>query len=207
METQIYLVRHGETEWNRKGLLQGQLNSSLTAEGILKTEAFRPEITALNPDAVYSSHQERAQMTAEILTADLNCEIIVDSDLSEMNFGVFQGHSWEYIENEMPGLYEEYREDNPDFAVPEGESHNQFHNRVTGALQRIAETNPGRRVLIVSHGGTINKMLCYAEGLSPSGNRYFHTKNLALNVLTYRDNRFFLETDVELIEFTKALIR
>lgn len=203
----LYLVRHGETEWNRKGLLQGQLNSKLTREGIEKTEAFRREITDLDPDVIYSSHQERALMTAEILTRDLGKEIIYDEDLSEMNFGVFQGHSWDYIESEMKDLYDLYREDDPDFVIPEGESHNQFHDRVTGALKRIAASHPGKKILIISHGGSINKMLCLAEGMAPSGNRYFHTKNLALNVLRYHGGQFFLETPVELIEFTKALTR
>lgn len=207
METMLYLVRHGETEWNRKGVLQGQLNSNLTPEGIARTESFRSEITALEPDVVYSSHQERAVMTAEILTSELGREINFDPDLSEMNFGVFQGCSWDYIESEMKDLYDEYRKDDPDFAIPEGESHNQFHERVTGALQRIADNHPGKKILIVSHGGSINKMLCYAEGMAPSGNRYFHTKNLALNVLRYKEGKFKLETEVELIEFTKALVR
>ena len=204
METMIYLIRHGETEWNRKGLLQGQLNSSLTIEGIKNTEAFRPEITALNPDVVYSSHQERALTTAEILTGDLDREIIQESDLSEMNFGVFQGCSWDHIENEMKDLYEKYREDDPDFAVPEGESHNQFHRRVTETLQQIVDENKGKKILIVSHGGSINKMLCYANGMAPSGNRFFRTKNLALNILRYREGQYSLETPVELLEFTKT---
>lgn len=207
METVLYLVRHGETEWNRKGILQGQLNSSLTAEGIARTETFRSEITALQPDIVYSSHQERAVMTAEILTRDLDREILIDPDLSEMNFGVFQGCSWDHIENEMKELYDEYRKDDPDYTIPQGESHNQFHHRVTGAIQRIAEAHPGKKVLVVSHGGSINKMLCYAEGMAPSGNRYFQTKNLALNILRYDDGDFSLETPVELIDFTKALTR
>lgn len=203
----LYLVRHGETEWNRKGVLQGQLNSSLTEEGLLQTEEFSPEITALNPDIVYSSHQERAVVTAEILTRDLDREILIDPDLSEMNFGVFQGHTWDHIESEMKDLYDLYREDDPDFTIPGGESHNRFHKRVTGALQRIADAHPGKKILIISHGGSINKMLCYAEGMEPSGNRYFHTKNLALNVLRYRGGEFSLETPVELMEFTKALTR
>lgn len=207
METTLYLVRHGETEWNRKGILQGQLNSSLTAEGIERTYAFQKEITQLNPDVIYSSHQDRALKTAEILTEKLNREIHIEPQVSEMNFGVFQGCSWDHIEREMKDLYDEYRADDPDFIIPDGESHNDFHNRVSEALFRIAEENKGKKVLIISHGGTINKMLCLAEKLTPSGNRYFLTKNLALNVLTYKDGDFTLKTEVELIEFTKALTR
>jgi broad specificity phosphatase PhoE len=55
--------------------------------------------------------------------------------------------------------------------------------------------------LIVSHGGSINKMLCYAKGMAPSGNRFFRTKNLALNILKYNDGNFSIETPVELLEY------
>jgi probable phosphoglycerate mutase len=207
METMIYLVRHGETEWNREGRLQGQLNSPLTAEGIAQTESFSTQIQELNPHIVYSSDQERAVVTAQILTANLEREIIYDRNLSEMNFGIFQGHNWDYIENNMQDIYDQYRADDPDYVIPEGESHNQFHSRVTETLQRIADDNPGRKILIISHGGSINKMLCYARGMKPSGNRYFKTENLALNVLKYKDGEFTLQTPVELIDFTKALVR
>lgn len=207
METMIYLVRHGETEWNRQGRLQGQLNSALTPEGIKQTGAFRATITELNPHVVYSSDQERAVLTAQILTADLESEIILDDNLSEMNFGVFQGHDWDYIENNMKEIYDLYREDDPDYIIPQGESHNQFHSRVTGAFQKIIDTHRGKKILIISHGGSINKILCYAKGMKPSGNRYFKTENLALNILKYSEGNFTLETSVDLVDFTKALVR
>ncbi len=201
METTLYILRHGETEWNRRGLLQGQLESPLTKEGIAETEAFRAEITALNPHVVYSSHQRRARQTAEILTGDLHKEIHLHKGLSEMNFGVFQGHDWAYIEDEMSEIHDQYRRKGPDFVIPEGESHSQFHKRVSSALDEICQKNQGRKILIISHGGSINKMICYAKGMEPSANRFFSTKNLALNIFTYREGSYSLETPSELIEF------
>lgn len=201
METTLYILRHGETEWNRKGLLQGQLESPLTKEGIEKTEAFRREITALNPQVVYSSHQERARQTAEILTKDLMLDINIHRGLSEMNFGIFQGFSWDYIKSEMSDLHEQYRQCGPDFTIPGGESHNQFHERVSSALDEICLSNQNRKILIVSHGGSINKMICHAKGIESSANRIFRTHNLALNVFTYREGQYSLETKADLIEF------
>jgi len=201
METTLYIVRHGETEWNRKGLLQGQLNSELTPEGIERTEDFRKEITDLNPDIVYSSDQKRAVITAEILTRDLDRTMKFHSGLREMNFGAFQGLSWDSVKVEMPDIFARYREDNPDFVVPGGESHNQFHRRVTEALQQIIDENPGKKILIVSHGGSINKMICYAREMAPSGNRFFRSKNLALNIFKYKDGNLTVETPVELLEY------
>lgn len=202
MKTTLYIVRHGQTEWNRLGLLQGQLASPLTEEGIAETEAFRPEITELGPDVVYSSDQERALTTARILTADLDKEIHIHEGLREMNFGVFQKKSWDYIEREMPEIYEEYRQDDPDFVIPGGESHNQFHKRTVTALREITAAHPGKKILIVSHGGTINKMLAYAEGMRPSANRFFHSKNLALNILEYENGRYRRTTESRLLEYT-----
>lgn len=202
MKTTVYIIRHGETEWNRLGLLQGQLASPLTKEGIEKTEAMRPEITELNPDVVYSSDQERALTTARILTADLDREIREHSGLREMNFGIFQGKSWDFIESEMRDIYDIYRRDDIDYAIPEGESHKQFHERVVGALEEITQSHPGRKILIVSHGGSINKMLGYVEGMEPSANRFFHTRNLALNIIEYEAGDFTLKTESELLEYT-----
>ena len=205
METTLYIVRHGETEWNRLGLLQGSLNSSLTTEGILNAENLRPEITELNPDVIYSSDQERAYDTAQILSKDLDKNITQHPGLQEMNFGVFQGHNWDYIENEMKEIYEAYRADDPDYAVPGGESHNQFHERIVETIDEITMANLGKKILIVSHGGSINKMLCHAEDMAPSGNRYFLTKNLGVNILKYNDGKYKLTTPVELIDFAKAV--
>lgn len=199
METTLYILRHGETEWNRKGLLQGQLESPLTKEGIAQTAAFRAEITALNPHVVYSSHQGRARETAEILTADLQKEIQFNKGLSEMNFGVFQGHDWSYIEREMSEIHDLYRESGPDYTVPEGESHNQFHKRISSTLDEICQNNQGRKVLIISHGGSINKMICHVKGMEPSANQFFSTKNLALNIITYKEGIYSLKTPTELI--------
>lgn len=201
MITTLYIIRHGETEWNRKGLLQGQLASPLTREGIEKAESMRPEISRIDPHVVYSSDQERAMRTAGILTAGLDLEINEHCGLREMNFGVFQGLSWDYIENEMKDIYDIYREDNPDYVIPEGESHRQFHDRVVGALNEITSRHEGQRILIVSHGGAINKMLGYAEGLAPSANRFFHTRNLTLNILEFDNGRYSLKTETELLEF------
>ncbi|MBB6479318.1 histidine phosphatase family protein [Spirochaeta isovalerica] len=202
MKTTLYIVRHGQTEWNRLGLLQGQLASPLTEEGIADTEAFRQEITELEPDVVYSSDQDRALTTAKILTGDLHREIHIHEGLREMNFGVFQAKSWENIEEEMPELFEVYRQDDPDFVIPEGESHNQFHKRAVNALIEITEAHPGKRILIVSHGGTINKMLGYVEGMRPSANRFFHSKNLALNILEFENGRYRRTTEAELLEYS-----
>jgi len=201
MKTTLYIVRHGQTEWNCLGLLQGQLSSPLTKEGIAQAEDFRHEITELNPDLVYSSDQERAFITAQILTSDLDLEIHTHVGLREMNFGIFQGKNWDYIEKEMSDIYEVYRQDDPDFVIPEGESHNQFHQRAVDTLNEIAKAHPGKKVLIVSHGGTINKILGYVEGLTPSANRFFRTKNLAMNIIEFEEDEYTLKTETELLEF------
>lgn len=203
METTIYIVRHGETEWNRLGLLQGHLESNLTSEGIEAAERFKLEITTLAPDVIYSSDLSRALETARIITRDLNKKINIHSALREMNFGVFQGHDWNYIKKEMKDIYDSYRGKGPGYTIPSGESHNLFHERASGVLKEITENNIGKKILIVSHGGTINKMLGYVKKSPISANRYFHTENLALNILKYTEGHYTLETPVKLVELKK----
>lgn len=202
METKLYIVRHGETDWNRKGLLQGQLESDLTAEAMDDARSMSSVIKDLEPDVVYSSHQRRALKTAELLTKDLDIEIRLHRGLSEMNFGIFQGHDWDYIEREMSHIHKAYRNSGPDYVIPEGESHRAFHKRVTSALDEICFANGGKKILIVSHGGSISKMISYSKGMEPSPNRFFKTRNLALNIFRYCNDQYFLETPAELLEFS-----
>ena len=140
--TTLLLVRHGETDWNAEGRLQGQTDRPLSAYGRRQAKELAGELADEEFDAVYSSDLARARETAEIVGERLGLPVVLDPGLREKDWG-----SWE-------GLTGAERE-TVDFV---GESTERHQERVLRALRRIAERHPGGRVLVVTHGGSMRRV-------------------------------------------------
>jgi len=145
--TTLLLVRHGETDWNRAGIWQGWADPPLNESGRAQARALAEELRATPFDAVYTSDLRRAKETAEILAAAHGVPVHVDADLREIDVGSWSGLTREDIRRRFP-----------DGERPDGETHEQHAARVLAAVERIARDNRGRRVLVVSHGGTFRRV-------------------------------------------------
>lgn len=150
---QIYLIRHGETEWNLERRYQGSQDISLSQAG---REQLRP--ARLRPERVYVSRMKRARETAELLFPGV--PQVVVPDLQEMNFGVFEGRN--YIEMEHDPEYRAWVDGNCEGRCPGGESQEEFTDRtvraVSGLLTACRERGEDP-VVIVAHGGTEMSLL------------------------------------------------
>lgn len=164
METTVLLIRHGETEWNAAGRVQGQTNSDLTELGQRQARAAarflaedRREWGLRRPSALYSSDLDRAVQTAEPIGRALGLSSTTDVGLREMNFGRLEGLTWPEVEAEFPQLRARLWGDpiDPHAIPPEGESRAQMHARGSRAIEAIARRHPGETVALVSHGGLI----------------------------------------------------
>jgi broad specificity phosphatase PhoE len=140
----ILLARHGETEWNLEGRWQGWADPPLNDTGRAQAETLAAELRTTPFDAVYSSDLKRAHETAEILAEPHEVPVIVDPELREVDIGSWSGLTRAEIEERFP-----------DGVRPDGETREQHFARVRAAVLRIARENDGRRVLIVTHGGTV----------------------------------------------------
>lgn len=153
----LYLVRHGETEWNRLKKFQGQLNSDLTDIGIEQAKALGKYLEKENIDFdfVYSSPQERAYNTAKLIKEDF--QIITDSRLMEMAFGKWEGMDVELIKEESAENFHNFfnSSDEYDHRPHEAESFESLEIRVREFLDEIKEKYKGKNVLVVSHGVTL----------------------------------------------------
>ncbi|NLE01703.1 MAG: histidine phosphatase family protein [Fibrobacter sp.] len=89
--TNLYSVRHGETEWNRAGIQQGHLNSPLTANGIKQARSLAKGLSGRGIEVIISSDLGRASQTADIIAKDLNLPLNTDNRLRERNLGILQG--------------------------------------------------------------------------------------------------------------------
>jgi probable phosphoglycerate mutase len=159
MKTELMLIRHGETYWNKEGRLQGIGNSYLTDLGIRQAEAAAAALACERFDAVYSSPLIRARKTAEIIAGGLDSHIIFDDDLMEWHLGIFEGLSIKDIADRYPDEFVRFSSRDPDYIIPEGESSRQRYDRAIGCLQRIADKHPGERILVITHRGILDSVI------------------------------------------------
>ncbi|GMH14768.1 hypothetical protein Nepgr_016609 [Nepenthes gracilis] len=161
--TEIILVRHGETEWNALGKLQGQLDVDLNDVGRQQAAAVAVRLSKEpNISVVYSSDLKRALETAEIIAARCGgLQVVRDQDLRERHLGDLQGLVYQPQEliRLKPEVYRAFISHKMDQTIPGGgESLDQLYHRCTSSLQRIGEKHRGERLIVVSHGGVIRSL-------------------------------------------------
>ena len=160
----LYLVRHGETEWNVKGIIQGQLNSNLTEKGIEQAKKTGDELKDIKFDMIFSSDSTRAYDTALIIKLDRELIIETSHLLRERSFGSFEGkHGSEFLEAFREKLNKKETlsdEEGWNFTVSDdSESDGILASRFITKLREIAVAYPNKTVLVVSHGGPIRMFL------------------------------------------------
>ena len=149
--TTLLLVRHGETDWNAEGRLQGHTDRPLSDYGRRQAQQLAAEVEAEELEAIYSSDLARARETAEIVGERLELPVVLDPDLREKDWGTWEGLS-------------AVERDRVEFV---GESTEAHQERMLRALRRISERHPGDgRVLVVTHGGSMRRVQTAAMGMA-----------------------------------------
>ena len=138
----FYFLRHGQTDWNKQRLCQGQTDIPLNATGVSQAQNARSLLAGMPIATICSSPLGRARQTAEIVNDTLNCPLVFIDGLQEIGFGEFEG---------QPVAHESYAALLADAENWGGESLDAFIERVVSALEQ-ALAYPGP-VLVVSHGG------------------------------------------------------
>jgi broad specificity phosphatase PhoE len=162
------LVRHGETVWNSERRIQGSLDPELSPRGRRQTGLLVARLPAhlRRPvAAIYASPLRRAAQTARQIAGALQRPVIHDADLREMFLGAWEGKTVAEIRAAFPGRYEQWLADPLAFPPPGGEGLRAFERRVIGAMQRMQHGHPGEDLMVISHGGVIKALLCFALGL------------------------------------------
>lgn len=156
----IYLMRHGQTDWNLTKRLQGQTDIPLNETGRLMAEEASLKFGDIPVDICYCSPLCRARETAELFLKGKKVEIISDDRLKEMSFGVLEGATG-YREDPECEAYPLFHTPESYLGVEGGETIDQLNERTGAFLREVAipESNQGKTVLIVAHGG-VNCSLC-----------------------------------------------
>ena len=160
----IYVARHGETRWNKAGILQGQMDSPLDEKGMEQARDLASSLSEIKFDQIYSSDLNRAKATAEAVASDQGVAIITDERLRERNFGRFQGGEVEKMREELADKIEERNkldtQERMDFVVTKDmETDRQIADRMTSFMHSNAPRFLGKKILVVSHDGTMRKFL------------------------------------------------
>ena len=165
-KTTFYLVRHGETEWNVKKILQGHKNSRLTKKGIDQAKQLASVLRDIHFDVIFSSDLRRARRTAEILTQERNMKIKVSKFFREKTFGIYDGYPIDAYRNEtqqaLNTLEQMNEQEKWNFKCHHTmESELDVVKRFITRLQSIAKNHPSKTVLVVTHGGCLRLFLTY----------------------------------------------
>lgn len=194
-EARILLIRHGETEWNCAGRVQGyHADSPLTETGREQVRALAERLARERVDALYASDTGRARRTASPIGVATGLRVIRDAALRERNYGAFEGRTFTEVERDFPAEYERFRTRDPHYVPPGGESAAQFRDRVMAALERIASGAAGKRVAVITHGGVLGIVYRHAMDIPLEARRGYSLANASLNHFRYAAGRWLLET-------------
>ena len=158
----IYLARHGQTEWNAAGRMQGSADIPLNEKGRAQARELAARLASVPLDAIYSSTLQRSRQTADAFKG--RAPIHVLAGLDEQSVGAFVGVTRDERDRARRESFDRRQKD-PDDTLDGGESANQHLARVKAALQAVRDAHPRGSVLVVGHGGTNEKILQTLLGL------------------------------------------
>ena len=148
-----FLVRHGETDWNKEGKMQGHTDISLNEAGREQAEKAAHSLMNSNIDLIISSGLKRAIETAEIIAKTVSVEVCIDENLRERNYGEGEGLLYAELDSKYGNRQ------NKDHKIPGGESYEELLERVWKSFSEQNKLHKNRNVVIVSHGGAIRALL------------------------------------------------
>ncbi len=190
--TQLVVVRHGETDWNAAGKIQGVHDTALSPKGVAQIRALGAAIAERDFDGFYCSDLKRARETAAILNEQLQAEIQIDHRLRERDFGHFQGLSFEEIQERFPDQYQAYCGRDPYFAMTNGQSHFQQMTQVNAFLADMTKRYPRGRVLAVAHSGSIQCMVHAVLGIPLQEVLPLSCENATMHAFEFEAGRWVL---------------
>lgn len=184
----ITTVRHGQTDWNLINRMQGSTDIELNKTGIEQAQNLAEKLKNQPVDIIFASSLNRAAKTAEIINQYHNKEIILTDNFKEINFGIFEGQLYDEIMEEL----EVFRRNG--LQVPEGESEEDFFNRVYEKMDEIIKSKH-KNILVVCHFNTIRSIICYFLNLSPNRRFDYPVGNTAIHTFELHGDKFSMTVE------------
>ena len=189
----IILARHGESEFNAKGIIQGHIDTDLTPRGIVQGHLLALDIKKrFQVERVISSDLRRAYRTAQIVGDTLGLEIEKDPRIREMYFGKWEGKSYKEIFDKNRKDFVNWLRNPIKYPLPSQEDRERFLSRLSDFLDYILKLNE-REILIVGHGGSIQGLLCISLNIGLENLWAFKHTNASYSVILFENNNFLLK--------------
>ncbi len=190
----LTLVRHGITEWNLSRRLQGHSDVPLSAKGLQQAQALAACLSSELAQAIYASDLRRAQETAQAIAARQKAAVRSDARLREINFGDWEGLTYEEIRQRNPTALSHWETHREGSAPPGGEMLKQLVRRVQSSLDEMRARHVDENVLVVAHGGPLQVLLCLALGLPAQMYWQFHLSTASISRLSFWPAGAILDT-------------
>jgi 2,3-bisphosphoglycerate-dependent phosphoglycerate mutase len=187
--TDLILLRHGETDWNRELRFQGHVDVGLNDIGLEQARRLARRLAGEIAHRLYASDLLRAQQTAQPVSGLMSLPTVSDAALREQSFGAVDGMSVDDIKAQHPQAWEGWLRFHEDYCMPEGESTRQFHARVMDAVHRLIAAHPAQTLVVVTHGGVLDMIYRTARSLGLNGPRQSDIPNAGLNRVRVHDGR------------------
>ncbi|MCW2278546.1 alpha-ribazole phosphatase [Heliophilum fasciatum] len=192
-KTRVYLIRHGETEWNQYRRFQGHSDVELSAQGRHQARRLLLRLAGEPLDHIYASDLRRAAETARIIAEARSVPLEEDRRFRECHFGHWEGMTFAEIHQAYPEESQTWMKAPNRFQAPGGESFADVQQRTYPALLERVEQHVGQSIAIVAHGGTLRILLCAILGVDLDRAWQFRQDNTALNIIDFLDDTPFIE--------------
>lgn len=188
MKTELLLIRHGETEWNKIGKFQGSTDIDLSEEGRSQAKLLRERIQN-DFDSIYASPLSRAYETAEIIAAGSGKKIIIANDIREINFGEWEGLTIKDISTKYSDVFISWKKDKLEGKFIGGDlSTANAAKRAKNCILDIVKKNKGNKIIIVAHGGIIKAGIIGLFNFDMSMYHKISMGNTCINTIVFDDN-------------------
>ncbi len=188
MATTVYLIRHGQTDWNKDRIFRGRVDVPLNERGRKEAQALARHLEHVRATACYASPLGRTVETAEIVARPHSLKVKIDDRLIDLHFGEWQGKPDTEVKERFPELFNQWHEEPHRVKFPGGESLGMVRKRVLAAVERIKAENPDGIAFVVSHRVVTKVLTIIALGLSDSAFRRIRQDNCAYNIIELSDN-------------------
>lgn len=188
---QLYIIRHGETEFNKSHLMQGRgINASLNDKGMQQALAISIYLKDKPVSKIVTSSLNRAKESAEPLCKTLDLRPEEFSALDEMDFGDLEGKSFEEVKSDLVHLHESWSSGNLEVAPEKGENPTEVFKRANSKIVEILEFSNDEQIVFMLHGRLIRILLSEWLGLGLKNMHQIEHQNGAINHLVWNNGAF-----------------
>lgn len=201
----IYLIRHGQTDWNLEGKIQGRHDVSLNETGSKQAELLAMGMDKRPVVQIFSSRQKRALETAQAVGRRQHVAVTVIDGLEEVEFGEWEGKTWDEISREYPEEFKVWCTEPAEIVPPGGESRPQIYRRIGNALKEILRRSRGD-IAIISHGAALAYMVSIMLEKELGDHDEIIVKNASISTVEYdRETGKFHMAEANDVSHLKAL--